>query len=75
MGQRPVNAMDMDQALRDIDHLVNEDWWIKKHSPALVLGTIRLILARLEEPPCRCPAGSYDYPNAVHEPYCARHVA
>jgi len=20
---------------------------------------------------CTCPAGSYDYPNAVHEPYCA----
>lgn len=27
-----------------------------------------------EDAPCRCPAGSYDFPNAAHEPYCPRAV-
>jgi hypothetical protein len=26
-------------------------------------------------PTCTCPAGTYDYPNAVHEDYCASNPA
>lgn len=50
--------------------IVEVEKTIPRHWMTSTLINLLAKYNKVEPSTCRCPAGSYDYPNAVHAPYC-----